>query len=507
MMRQATIWMLPQLALATPAVAQHQPPKPAEAMRAFEAGLRPAVHVRGEPAVRWTLAERMKHYGVPGVSIAVIRNGQVAWAKGYGVLQVGKPERVDAATLFSVGSLSKVATAAITLRLAEAGTLQLDRDVSTYLTRWKLPPNPFTAVRPVTLRGILSHSAGLTLSGFPDFQPDQPLPRIEDTLAGRPPSRTEPVRVATMPGTVSSYSGGGTTVEQLVIEEVTRGSFEDAAKRNLFAPLNMQRSTYVNPLPAEWTNVAKAHDGKGEPTALPRGYESMPELAASGLWTTPSDYAQILVAVIDAWRGGAGGFLSPATARDMTTEVGPSRVGLGPFVDGYGVSRRISHSGSNDSYRAWFEAYLADGNGVVIFTNGANGSRIRPEIRRAIAAAEGWPESRLDVEVPSVPLSREALTELSGTYLVTPPTGVNATRISVEPAVVAFRVAADGNQLILSDTRPGAPPTALIAADPTNFVLADDAERRVEFVRGYDGKIERLVFRDSGFAIEAVRAK
>lgn len=506
-MRRPAIWILALLVVGAPAAAQRQAPPVAEAVRAFENGLRPAVHVRGEPEVRWTLAERMAHYKVPGVSIAVIRNGKVVWAKGYGVLQVGKPDRVDTETLFSVGSLSKVATAAITLRLVAAGTLDLDRDVSGYLTRWHLPPNPFTAARPVTLRGLMSHSAGLTLSGFPDFQPGAPLPRIEDTLAGRPPSKTEAVRVATMPGTVASYSGGGTTLEQLVIEEATKGDFEAAAKQQLFAPLGMARSTYVNPLPADWTNVAKAHDGAGAPTALPRGYESMPEAGASGLWTTPSDYARILVAVIDAWRGGTQGFVSPALAREMTTEVGPSRVGLGPFVDGYGLSRRISHSGSNDSYRAWFEAYLADGDGVVIFTNGANGSRIRPEIRRAIAAAERWPESRLSVDLSRVVLPAGALAELAGTYVVTPPAGVNATRLSIEPAAVAFRVSVDGDRLVLADTRPGMPPLPLVAADPTNFVPVDDAERRVEFVRGYDGRIERLILRDGDFAVEATRTK
>ena len=505
-MRRRMIWIAPLLAVSAPVLARQPSPSVEAAIHQFETGLRPGVHVEGQPQVRWTLAERMVHYKVPGVSIAVIRDGKIAWAKGYGVLQAGKPERVDTATLFSVGSLSKVATAAITLRLVDAGTLDLDRDVSAYLTRWRLPPNPFTAVRPVTLRGILSHSAGLTLSGFPDFEPGEPLPRIEDTLSGRTPSKTEPVRVATMPGTIASYSGGGTTVEQLVIEEATHGSFEVAARRQLFAPLGMTRSTFVNPLPPAWGNIAKAHDRAGKPVALPRGYEAMPELGASGLWTTPSDYARILIALIDAWRGGGKAFLSMSLARDMMTQVGPSRVGLGPFLDGFGRSRRFSHSGANDSYLAWFEGWLADGNGVVIFTNGAGGGRLRAEIRRAVAAAEHWPESRLSIDVPDVALSPEALAAFAGTYVVTPATGVNATRLSIVPASVAFRVSVDGDRLILADTRPGVPPLPLVAADPTNFIPADYPEHRVEFVRGYDGKVERFILRDGDFAVEAVRA-
>src|SRR3546814_511057 len=141
-MRGRMIWIAPLLAVSAPALAQQQPVE--TAIRAFETGLRPGVHVHGQPQVRWTLAERMAHYKVPGVSIAVIRDGRIAWARGYGVLQAGKPERVDTATLFSVGSLSKVATAAIALRLVDAGTLDLDRDVSAYLTRWTLPDRKST---------------------------------------------------------------------------------------------------------------------------------------------------------------------------------------------------------------------------------------------------------------------------------------------------------------------------------------------------------------------------
>jgi CubicO group peptidase (beta-lactamase class C family) len=141
---------------------------------AVETGLRPATHVQGTNARRWTLAERMKLYGVPGVSIAVIRAGRVAWARGYGVLQAGRPDRVDAATLFSIGSLSKVATAAVTLRLVDAGRLDLDTDVARFVTRWHLPPDPFTAVHPVTLRGLLSHTAGLSLKRCPARRPRKP---------------------------------------------------------------------------------------------------------------------------------------------------------------------------------------------------------------------------------------------------------------------------------------------------------------------------------------------
>ena len=332
----------------------------ASRIRTFEAALRPAVSVVGQPEERWTIAERMAHWKVPGLSITVIRDGKLAWAKGYGVLQAGGSEKVNAETVFSIGSVSKVGAAAVTLRLLDAGRLDLDRDVNGYLKRWKIPANGYTAVRPVTLRALLSHSAGLTVHGFSDFQPGDPLPSAIDTLEGRAPATNEPVRVIFTPGTRYQYSGGGTTVEQVVIEEITGLGFAAAAHRYVLEPLGMSRSTYENPLPEAQGNIAKAHDEQGRPVALPRGYEAMPEMAASGLWTTPTDYAKLIVALIESYRG-KGSFLRTDTARQMMTEAACSPVGLGPFLDGDGLERSLlpfgrerfipRHDGGSSGYR------------------------------------------------------------------------------------------------------------------------------------------------------------
>ncbi|MGH7541177.1 MAG: serine hydrolase domain-containing protein [Gemmatimonadota bacterium] len=359
-------------------------------IRVVEAGLRPATDRADTTGIRWTLEERMAHYGVAGVSVAVIEDGRLLWARGYGLKQAGTTDSVDTETVFSVGSVSKVATAAITLRLVDEGRLDLDRDVNEYLRRWKVPSNELTAREPVTLRRIMSHTAGLTVHGFADFQPGEALPDIIQILDGIPPAKNEPVRVDLLPGSESRYSGGGTMVEQLVIEDVTGLDFAEAARRYLFEPLGMSRSTFENPLPAEHGNIAKAHGPDGEPRALPRGWEAMPAAAASGLWTTPSDYARLIIALIESYQGDGDTFLSLETARDMMTEVPPSIFGLGPEVGGEGPTRNFVHGGANDSYRALMAGYLAEGDGLVIFTNGARGSELIPEIRRAVDLA-GWP--------------------------------------------------------------------------------------------------------------------
>lgn len=355
-------------------------------VKAFESGLRPPVEVRGEPPVRWTLAERMEYWKTPGFSIAVIKDGRVVWAKGYGTTLAGGGEPVDASTVFSVGSLSKVASAALALRLVQDGRLALDEDVNRRLVRWKVPQAEGFS-EPVTLRRLLSHTAGLTVSGFADYGPEEALPSVIDTLDGRPPAKNEPVRIFYEPGTRSAYSGGGTTVAQLMMEDVTGVAFPELAQSQLFGPLGMTRSSFENPLPAEHGNIAKAHDEDGRPDALPRGWHTFPEMAASGLWTTPTDYAAMIIALIDAYQGKVDGPFRPSVIRQMMTEVGPGTFGIGPDLEGLGTYRRFTHSGSNESYQAWMEGHLELGSGLVMVTNGVAGDALYAEARRSAAEA------------------------------------------------------------------------------------------------------------------------
>lgn len=336
------------------------------------------------------IEERMKHFGVPGMGIAVIRNGEIAWARGYGVLQAGRDAPVNPDTMFSVGSVSKVGAAVVILRLADQGRIGIDQDVNELLVSWQVPENEYTEAADVTLRGILSHTAGLTVHGFADFQPDEDLPSTVEILRGIDPAKNQPVVVDIPIGSQYRYSGGGTTVAQLVVEDTTGMPFHEAARGLMLDPLGMLRSTYDNPLPVAFTNVAKAHDGRGRPRALPRGYESMPEVAAAGLWTTPRDFAKLVIALMKAYNSADGVFLSQSAARDMMTEVHPSPHGIGPRISGDGASRTFGHGGSNESYKARFRAHLSSQSGVVVFTNGARGSRLIDEVFDALAGVEEW---------------------------------------------------------------------------------------------------------------------
>ncbi len=356
---------------------------------------------RGDPnPARHALIDRMAHYGLPGMAVAILQDGEVAWVRGYGTREQGKDAPVGPDTVFSVGSISKIANAALILRLVAEGRLDLDADVNRDLTSWRVPDNRHTHKRPVTLRAILSHTAGFNVHGFPDFQPGEDLPTALDTLNGRRPARNSRVRVTFEPGSKMDYSGGGVTVSQVLVEDVTGLSYEEAARRYVFDPLGMDRSTFVNPLSETHGDIAHAHDEDGAPTALPRGYEAMAEWAASGLWTSARDLGRLVAALMGSARGD-NDFLAQDLAMDMMTREANSWHGLGPQLNGEGPTRVFHHSGSNDSYRAWMEGHLASGAGIVILTNSVRGAYVRSELRYSAQEAFDWPiDSETGFEYP-----------------------------------------------------------------------------------------------------------
>ena len=375
---------LPLLALPSAGRSQVRPPQP---HASFESLLRPTVHSGGE---RWELAQRMSHHHVPGLALAVLRGGTIVSLKGYGSRLAGRDIPVGPDTLFSVGSVSKVATAALCLRLVALGKLDLDQDVSLWLRRWRLPEEPEGDTRGISLRMLLSHTAGFNVHGFEDVEPSAPLPSLLQTLNGTPPALNKPLQRIDRAGSRSRYSGGGYMVVQAVIEDATGQAFDASARQYLFAPLRMSRSRFDAAPSVSTTDIAHAHDESGKPVALPRGWQSFPELAPSGLWTSAHDLALLVEALSSSYRK-PGGFLPQALAMDMMTAVSPGTFGLGPRLAGEGRGRIFHHAGANDSYKAYVEGNLDSGDGLVIVTNGANGDVLGDEIRNAVSDSQSWP--------------------------------------------------------------------------------------------------------------------
>ena len=358
-----------------------------ERLEAVENGLLPPETGKDRPA-EMKMGARMAHYKVPGVSIAVINDGRIEWARGFGVKEAGQREPVDQYTLFQAGSISKPVAAMAALRLVQDGRLNLDSNVNDRLSTWKVPDNQFTRTKKVTLRELLSHTAGMTVHGFPGYTPGTPLPNLVQVLNGTPPANTEAIRVDTIPTTLWRYSGGGYTVMQLLLIDVTGRRFPEVLRENVLGRIGMGRSTYEQPLPQAWqARAATAHDG-GRPV---KGKSNIyPELAAAGLWTTPSDLAQFAIEIQKELAGTSNKVLSSSTARLMVTPV-MNGYALGLGIDGSGEAVRFGHNGVDFGFEALMVAYEKTGQGAVIMTNGVGGQALCSEIIRGIARVYHWP--------------------------------------------------------------------------------------------------------------------
>ena len=397
---------------ATPTVGADLPSSIQEHIQRVENGLIPVTAEGGiELDELKTLAERMEHYGVPGVSIAVINDYQLEWARGYGVLEAGGDEPVTPDSLFHAGSIAKPVSAAAALALVERGLLDLDQDVNDKLISWQVPENEYTTEEKVTLRRLLSHSSGLA-DGFamrsssdPEFdwwltaEGETPAVTIQQLLEAQPPADDgSPTRVTRVPGTAHEYANLGYGVVQLLMTDVTRQSFSELMQETVLGPLDMTSSTFEQPLPEGLRDrAATEHYVNGQPFEGKRHH--FPILAAGGLWTTPSDLARFVIEIMHARAGELDHLLSQEMTGEMLTPqiaVQPSffgdSYGLGFDLAGEGREFRFSHTGGTWGSASLLWVHPETGQGAAIMTNSASGEgAIRFEILFSIAAEYGWP--------------------------------------------------------------------------------------------------------------------
>jgi len=235
-----------------------------------------------------------------------VHDGRLEWARGYGLSDIEREKAVMPDTLFQAGSVSKPVAALSALRLAQAGQIDLAEDVNTKLTSWQVSPNEWTKIRPVTVRNLLSHTAGTTVHGFPGYARDEGRPSTVDVLDGN--GNTDPVRVDLEPASEWRYSGGGYTVMQLLVSDVAGEPFADVMRATVLNPIGMRSSTYEQPLP-EPLHERAAAGYRADGTKVEGGWHVYPEMAAAGLWTTPSDLARYIIAIQRIRAGREGGVL------------------------------------------------------------------------------------------------------------------------------------------------------------------------------------------------------
>jgi CubicO group peptidase (beta-lactamase class C family) len=329
----------------------------------------------------------LDRYHVPGLSIAVIHGGRIDWAKGYGLCEYGRSQRVDSTTLFQAASISKPVSAVVALRMVERGALDLDEDVNLKLRSWKVPENEFTRDEPVTLRRLLSHSAGLNMHGVPEFSAGAELPTLVQILNGERNASMEAVRPVVKPGTTYRYSGGGYIILQQLLTDVTGRPFALLARELVLQPAGMTASTYEQPLPQElWSHAAVGHLDNGTP--VKGSWHILPEQAAGGLWTNPTNLASFVIELWRSYHGKSDTLLPQHLARLMLTRQ-IDDFGLGFSLPSEGIFR-FQHGGSNAGYRCHLVLSVESGDGVVIMTNGNSGEKVINEVFQAIALAYGW---------------------------------------------------------------------------------------------------------------------
>ena len=479
----ARIAILALLGGFIPLAAQAQAsPETEQHIQHVTSGLMGGIVLKGHETETHTLAERMKQLNVPGVSIAVLHNGRIEWARGFGVRDTsGAP--VDADTMFQAGSISKPLAAMAALHLVQTGKITLDTDINTYLTSWKFPADPIAAGKPITLRELLTHTAGTTVHGFPGYSSKDPVPTLVQVLNGEKPANTAPIRTEQPPMKEWKYSGGGYTIMQQALIDVAHEPFPKLLHDSVLAPIGMKRSTYEQPLPEGLrANAATPFRGDGKP--VEGGAHTYPEMAAAGLWTTPTDLAKYAIEVELSLEGKANHVLNQAMTRQMLTAA-MGNWGLGLEIGGADANPYFSHGGANEGFRNIFAAYEKGGEGAFVMTNGDNGGQLGDEIMHAIAAEYLWPDWRPTVRT-AIEVDPKVLATYAGTYQLAPNFDLVVT--------------VQNGQLITQAT---GQPSFKVYAETENKFFPMDFPAELEFVKDDKGAVNAVVLHQGGRDMKA----
>ncbi|MBV1908045.1 MAG: serine hydrolase [Kangiellaceae bacterium] len=381
-----------------------------------ENGLRGSVQFAGDE--NWNIKERMEFYGVPGVSIAVIKDYKIHWVKSYGVTDRETNQAVDQNTLFQAGSISKPVAAYGALKLVEQNKLSLDKPANQFLKDWKIPDNEFTKEQPVALKHILNHSAGLTVHGFWGYSEGLAVPTVTQVLNGEKPANSSAVVVDMLPQTKMRYSGGGYTVMQKMVSDVSGSDYPTVMNNLVLKPLAMSKSTYEQPLPAEkLKHAAAGYLPNKKP--VPGKRHVYPEMAAAGLWTTASDLAKFAIDIQTAIKSDKSKVLSQSMTEKMLTPWVSKNTGLGLFIDTKSDSDiYFGHGGWDEGFSADMVAHKTGGYGVVIMTN-SNHPAFIEELKNSVASYYQW-ANYIASQYQSIAIDEIELNRISGRYYFDP---------------------------------------------------------------------------------------
>jgi CubicO group peptidase (beta-lactamase class C family) len=372
-----------------------------------ENGLAP-VTLRGEAPISMTLQQWMDFFKIPGLSVVVFDNYKIVWKKSYGVKQVGSTDPVTLDTIFQAGSISKPLSAMAVMHYVQAGRFSLDEDINDKLISWKVPENDFTRQKKVTLRELLSHSAGTTVHGFPGYAVDEPRPTLVQVLDGVKPANTAPVRVDLLPGKEFRYSGGGTSIVQLMLVDQLKEPFPQIMSETVIKPLGLTSSSYEQPQPAARRAIA-ASGFRSNGKMVQGKWHIYPEMAAAGLWTTPTDLAKVAIEMALSKQGKSNRILSQASTKEMLT-IQADPVGIGFFLSKN--SDQFGHDGSDEGFQADLTAFSDSGKGMAVMANSDNGFMLFGRLVESVAKEYGW--TSFKPQEPSIGMQLMIIAQLKG---------------------------------------------------------------------------------------------
>ncbi len=402
------------LCIASAVQAQVKQPRYADSIEAkirlVENNLRGWIRFENGPDLPGKLADRMKQYNVRGLSIAIIRNYKVEWARGYGYADQEEQRPVTTETMFQAASISKSLNAVGVLKLVEEGKLRLDEDINKYLKSW----HPAADSGKITIAHLLSHMAGLTVHGFRGYAAGETIPTIVQMLQGKRPANSPEVRPAFAPGKRFEYSGGGTLITQLIVTETTGMPYDQYMARAVLRPLGMTGSTFSQPAPASKAALlATGYRESGQP--IKGKYHIYPEMAPAGLWTTPTDLGKYIIETQLAYAGRSSKVLSPAMTKTRLTPFIDKSAALGVFVFDTENGKYFNHNGGNDGFRSVYYGSLDGGYGMVLMVNSDNFNLLH-EVKRSIAFAYGWDYFSKQTVKKLAAVPADTLKQYTGSY-------------------------------------------------------------------------------------------
>ncbi|WP_285059719.1 serine hydrolase [Pedobacter ginsengisoli] len=431
------------------------------------------------------LQKRMEHYKVNGLSIAVIKDYKIDWAKAYGVADAASKIPVTDKTLFQAASISKSLNAVGVMKLFSSRHLDLFADINTYLTSWKFPYDSLSKGKKINTANLLSHTAGLSVHGFGGYEPGTPIPSVIQILNGEKPANSGAVRSVFEPGIRQQYSGGGTTITQLMITDISKERYEKYMSDQVLKPMGMLSSTFAQPPAGLKPGVlATGYDVGGK--EIKGKYHIYPEQAPAGLWTNPTDLARYIIETQLAYEGRSAKVLDrETTALRLTPYMNPDAA-LGVFIEDYNGLKYFGHGGANEGFRSGYYGSLAGGNGLVIMVNSDNGEIIQ-ELINSIASVYAFKGLNKTKKIKLADVSEKDLDSYLGDYQLTP-------------------------KLVLTITREGKKVYAQATGQSRIEAFAETSSKfffkvihaNMEFVKDDRGKVTKMIFNQGG-RIEAKR--